>query len=63
MDTHKSRWRQPGFIAVIAVVFLINLVVDWFVFKPTNLSLFIVVEAVVLGGIAWLLTACESTRS
>ena len=57
MDTQKSRWRQPGLIATIAVVFLINLVVDWFVFQPTNLALFIVIEALVLGGIA----SCRAT--
>jgi RsiW-degrading membrane proteinase PrsW (M82 family) len=63
MDTQKSRWRQPGFIALIAVVFLINLVVDWFVFKPKDVALFIVVEALVLGGIAWLVIACTSPHS
>ena len=63
MDAQKSRWRQPGFVAVIAVVFLINLVVDWTVFHPTNLALFIVVEALILGGIAWLVTACTLPRS
>ena len=63
MDAQKSRWRQPGFVAVIAVVFLINLVVDWIAFQPTNLALFIVVEALIVGGIAWLVTACTSPRS
>ena len=63
MDTQKSRWRQPGLIPTIAVVFLINLVVDWFVFQPTNLALLIVIEALVLGGIAWLVTAYASPRS
>lgn len=63
MDAQKSRWRKPGSIAVIAVVFVINLVVDWFVFKPTDLVSFIIVEALVLGGIAWLVIAFKSSRS
>jgi hypothetical protein len=39
------------------VAVLLNLVVDWFAFKPTNLVLFIVVEATVVGSIAWLVIA------
>lgn len=53
---------QPGVIVVIAIAVLFNLVADWLVFKPTNLVLFIVVEAVVVGGIAWLVIACRSPR-
>jgi Flp pilus assembly protein TadB len=54
MNPQSSPWRQPGVIAVIAVIVLINLVVDWLWFKPTNFVLFVIVEAVVLGGIFWL---------
>jgi hypothetical protein len=62
MSAQKSPWRHPGSIAIIAVIFLINLVADWFVFKPTDLVPFIIVEALVLGGIAWLATAFRSSR-
>ena len=33
------------------------------IFQPTNLALFIVIEALVLGGIAWLVTAYASPCS
>jgi hypothetical protein len=62
MRTQRSPWRQPGVITVIAAVLLINLVADWLWFKPTNVVLFIVVEAVVLGGIFWA-TARRPPRS
>jgi hypothetical protein len=61
MSAPRSPWRQPGVIVGIAIAVLINLVVDWLVFKPTNLVLFIVVEAVVVGGIV-LVIACRSPR-
>ena len=57
MSAQRSPWRQPGVMVVIAVAVLINLVADWFVFKPTNLVLFIVAEAVVVGCIAWVVIA------
>ena len=57
MSAQRGPWRQPGVIVVIAIAVLINLVADWLVFKPTNLVLFIVVEAVIVGGIAWLVIA------
>jgi hypothetical protein len=54
MNTQGSPWTKPGVIAVIAVVVVINLVLDWWLFRPTNWVLFIVVEAIILGGIiAW----------
>ncbi len=51
LGTRKSPWRQPGVIAVIAVLVSINLVVDRRLFRPTNWAFFIGVEAIVLGGI------------
>ena len=62
MDAQESRWRKPASVAVIAVVFLINLIVDWFVFKPTDLVVFVIVEALVLSGIAWLVITFKSSR-
>jgi hypothetical protein len=53
MKAQKAPWKQPGGIAVIIVVVLINLVADWFFFKPTNLALFLLIEAIILGGIFW----------
>ena len=54
MNTQRSLWTKPGVIAVVAIVVVINLVVDWRFFRPTNWTLFIVVETIVLGGIiAW----------
>jgi len=54
MSAQRSPWRQPGVIVVIAAAVILNLVVDWFVFKPTNVVLFIVEEATVVAVIAWL---------
>jgi len=53
MNAHENPWRQPGVIALIALVVLINLVVDWLVFKPTSLVAFLLVEAVIVGAILW----------
>ncbi len=53
MNTHQNPLRHPGVIALIAVLVLINLSVDWLVFKPTSLVAFLLVEAVVVGGILW----------
>ena len=57
MSAQRSPCRQPGVIVVIAVAVLLNLVVDWFVFKPTNVVLFIVLEATVVAVIALLVIA------
>jgi hypothetical protein len=51
MNTQRSPWKQPGVVAVMAVIAVINLVVDWLWFRPTNWPLFIAVEAIVLGSI------------
>jgi hypothetical protein len=36
---------------MMAVIIAINFVVDWLLFRPTNRVQFIIVEAIVLGGI------------
>jgi hypothetical protein len=54
MNTQRIWWRRPGFVALGAVILLINLVVDWWVFKPQSLPMFVAIEAVVYGGIIWL---------
>jgi hypothetical protein len=51
MNTQRSPWTKPGVVAMMAVIIAINLVVDWRLFRPTNRALFIIVEAMVLGGI------------
>ena len=38
-------------VAVAVVIILINLVVDWWVFKPQSLAMFVAVEAMIIGGI------------
>jgi len=54
MNTQRSPWTKPGVIAVVAIVVVINLVMDWRLFRPTNWVLFIVVETIILSGIvAW----------
>ena len=40
-----------------AVIILINVAADWWVFKPQNLAMFVAVEALVMGGIIWLAVA------
>jgi hypothetical protein len=62
MEPQRKPWETPGGIAVIAVVVLINLVADWLWFKPSSLVLFVVAEAVVLGGIFWLVTWAVGRR-
>ena len=62
MNPQPSPWRQPGVIAVIAVVVLINLVADWLWFKPTSVVFFTVAEALALGGIVWLTTWAFTRR-
>jgi len=54
MNTQRSWWRKPGVVALVVVVILINLVVDWWVFKPQNLAMFVAVEAMIIGGVIWL---------
>jgi hypothetical protein len=51
MNAQRSPWAQPGVIALIAVIVAINLVVDWLWFRPTKGAAFIIVEAIVVGGI------------
>ena len=57
MNTQRVWWRQPRVVAVAAVIILINLVVDWWVFKPQSLAMFVAVEAVIIGGIIALAVA------
>jgi hypothetical protein len=51
MNTQRIWWRRPGIVALVAIIILINLVVDWWVFKPQSLAMFVAIEAVVIGGI------------
>jgi hypothetical protein len=51
MNTQRSPWTKPGVVAMMAVIIAINFVVDWLLFRPTNRVQFIIVEAIVLGGI------------
>jgi hypothetical protein len=57
MNTKRVWWRRPGFVALAAAILLINLVVDWWVFKPQSLPMFFAIEAAVYGGIIWLAVA------
>ena len=51
MNTQRIWWRRPGVVALAAVIILINFVVDWWVFKPQSLAMFVAIEVVVIGGI------------
>jgi len=51
MNMQRSFWTQPGVVAVMAVIVALNLVVDWWWFRPTNWAFFIIVEVLVVGGI------------
>ena len=57
MNPQRVWWRRPGGVALAAVIILINLVVDWWVFKPQSLAMFVAIEAVVIVGIIWLALA------
>jgi hypothetical protein len=57
MNEQRTWWRQPGVVALAVVIILTNLVVDWWVFKPQSLAMFVAVEAVIIGGILWLAVA------
>ena len=57
MKTQRIWWRRPGGLAVAAAIILINLVVDWWMFKPQSIAVFVAIEAVVIGGIIWLAVA------
>ena len=57
MNTQRVWWRQPRVVAVAVVIILINLVVDWWVFKPQSLAMFVAVEAMIIGGIIGLAVA------
>jgi hypothetical protein len=57
MNTQRIWWRRPGFVALAAVIILLNLVIDWWVFKPQSIAMFLAVEAVVIGGIVGLAVA------
>jgi hypothetical protein len=57
MNTQRIWWRRPGVVALAAGFILINLVVDWWVFKPQSLAIFVAIEAVVIGGIIWVALA------
>ena len=46
--------------ACVNAIVVINLVMDWRLFRPTNWVAFIVVDAIVLGGIiAWALNRSD----
>jgi hypothetical protein len=51
--TNKQRtsWAQPGVIAVLGLIVGINLVADWFVFRQKTWLLFLLAEAIVIGGL------------
>jgi hypothetical protein len=54
MNTQRNPLTKPGVIAVVAIVVVGNLIMDWRLFRPTNWALFVVVETIILGGIiAW----------
>jgi hypothetical protein len=57
MNAQRIWWRRPGVVALAAVVILINCVVDWWVFKPQSLAMFVAIEVVITGGIIWLAVA------
>ena len=57
MNIQRSWWKRPGGVALAAVIILINVAADWWVFKPQNLAMFVAVEALVMGGIIWLAVA------
>lgn len=57
MNPKRIWWRRPGVVAVVAAILLINLVVDWWVFKPQSLVMFVAIEALVYGGIIWVAVA------
>lgn len=57
MNTKRIWWRRRGVVAVAAVIILIDVVVDWWVFKPQSLAMFVAVEALVIDGIIWLAVA------
>jgi hypothetical protein len=54
MNTQRIWWKRPGGVALAAVIIVINLVGDWWVFKPQSLAMFVAIETVVIGGIIWL---------
>jgi hypothetical protein len=53
MDEPRSGWKSPGGVAVIAVALIINLVADWFIFKPRSVLSLVLGEVLVLGIIAF----------
>ena len=57
MNEQRTWWRRLGVVALAVVIILTNLVVDWWVFKPQSLAMFVAVEAVIIGGIFWLAVA------
>jgi len=57
MIEQRIWWRRPGVVAFAVVLILMNLVVDWWVFKPQSLAVFFAVEAVIVGGIICLAVA------
>ena len=56
MSEPKNLWKQPSGVAIIAILFIVNLAVDWWLFRPKNLALFLIVELLILGIIIWLAT-------
>ena len=53
VDEPRSVWKSPSGIAVIAVMLIINLVADWFIFKPRSVLSLVLGEVLVLGVIAF----------
>ena len=49
MSEPKNLWKQPSGVAIIAILFIVNLAVDWWLFRPKNLALFLIVELLILG--------------
>jgi hypothetical protein len=49
MNEQQRPWAQPNVIALIGVIVGINVVADWFVFRPKSWPLFIFVEIIFLG--------------
>jgi hypothetical protein len=51
MNKQRTSWARPKVMAVLSVVVGINLVADWFAFRPKNWLFFLLAEVIVIGGI------------
>ncbi len=52
MDSQpKPLWKNPGAVAIVAVVVIGNFVVDVWMFKPENVIAFLIADAAVVGAL------------